>query len=346
MRALIRSPLLVFMLAAAPALADDYVPPAPEQVPGYSAAVMPCTIRSFKGEDEMSPLVRRKGEREVPVSLVECKGALLTGKSLRELSILRNTIFARYGWDGFRKPWLRDHFHKQPWFRPNPKFSYKLLSEADRKNVHFIGTYEQSLSERELIRMENDVYARRGKVWNDKPEWELPGKQKKVRSCDPPKGVEADEEMDGSNDCHYLKQPWYRPNPAFTEALLTPEDRVELGLLSRARGEFAVDGEKRQEREQSLDVVLRVADLRALSMRDLRILRNTIYARRGRPFKSKILQEHFLRMSWYKINPSYSDSLLSATDKRNIALVKSVENEFGGPLKDEDFLIEPAVDVA
>jgi hypothetical protein len=345
-----RTLTFLLLLSAAPALADDYVPPPPEQVPGYSATVMPCTIQTFKGEDEMSPLIRRQGDKEVPVSLVECKGGLLANKSLRELSILRNTIYARYGWDGFRKPWLREHFRKQPWFRPNPKFSYKLLSDADRKNAHFIGTYEQSLSERELIRMENDVYARRGKVWNDKPEWEVPGKPgqpaKTVRACDPPKGVEADERMEDSRDCHYLKLPWYRPNPAFTEALLTAEDRVELGLLSRARGEFAVDGEKRQEKEQSLDKILRVEDLRALSLRDLRILRNTIYARRGRPFKSRILQEHFLRMSWYKINPGYSDSLLSATDKRNIALVKSVENEFGGPLKDEDFLIEPAVDLA
>ena len=51
-------------------------------------------------------------------------------------------------------------------------------------------------------------------------------------------------------------------------------------------------------------------------------------------------------MEWYKIAHGYTDKLLSANDMRNIALIKSVENEFGGPLSDEDWLTEPAVDGA
>jgi hypothetical protein len=51
-------------------------------------------------------------------------------------------------------------------------------------------------------------------------------------------------------------------------------------------------------------------------------------------------------MDWYHANAAYSDKLLSKTDERNIALIKSVENEFGGPLSDEDWLQEPAVDGA
>ena len=51
-------------------------------------------------------------------------------------------------------------------------------------------------------------------------------------------------------------------------------------------------------------------------------------------------------MSWYKVDAAYTDKLLSANDVRNIALIKSVENEFGGPLSDEDWLTEPAIDGA
>jgi len=70
-----------------------------------------------------------------------------------ELAILRNTVFARYGWDGYRKPWLRDYFHAQPWFKPNPKFTYKQLADVDRKNAHFIAVREQGLTSDELSRM-------------------------------------------------------------------------------------------------------------------------------------------------------------------------------------------------
>jgi hypothetical protein len=78
----------------------------------------------------------------------------------------------------------------------------------------------------------------------------------------------------------------------------------------------------------------------------LRYLRNTIYARRGRAFKSKVLQEHFQDMSWYRVDEKYTDAKLTANDNRNIKLIRSVEDELGGPLHDEDWLIDPATDGA
>jgi hypothetical protein len=308
----------------------QFVPAPPAQVPGYFSDPMPCKI-----------------EREDRVK-VACPGGLLDGKSLRELSILRNTIYARWGWDGYRKPWLRDYFHAQPWFKPNPKFSYKLLSEADRKNAHFIATREQSFTDVELKALRDEVYARRGKVWNDKPEWPLRS-GKTVRSCKRPKSAAADEgdrAPDESRDCQFADKPWYRPDPAFSDAKLTVDDKIEIGLIDRASGSFALDDESRGKSEASLDRILAPAELRQLSLRDLRLLRNTIYARRGRPFKSQILRDHFEGMSWYKVDAAYTDKLLSANDARNVALIRSVENEFGGPLSDEDWLTEPATDGA
>lgn len=317
--------------------ASAYVPPPAEQIPGYSAKVMPCEIIT-----ELIP------------PRVTCEGGLLEGKSLRELAILRNTIFARYGWGGFRKPWLREHFQKQPWFKPNPAFSYKLLSDADRKNVHFIAVREQSFTERELRWAQDTIYARAGKVWNDVYAWKLKD-GRTVRSCEQPKEpLDEEEGCTGdqcagaeSKDCAFRQLPWYKPDPKFNEDRLSAEARIELGLISRALGGFASDSGKLEKGTQaSLDRVLSVKELRQLSLRDLRLLRNTIYARRGRPFKSKVLQAHFSAMSWYKLDPAYTDARLTETDKRNIALIRSVEDEFGGPLKDEDWLIDPATDAA
>ena len=102
-----------------------------EQMPNYFAQPMPCHIE----RQDRAPWCARAAARV---------------KSLRELSIARNTIYARYGWDGYRKPWLRDYFHSQPWFKPNPKFTYKQLADDDRKNAHFIAVREQSLTDVEL----------------------------------------------------------------------------------------------------------------------------------------------------------------------------------------------------
>jgi hypothetical protein len=270
--------LLSLLAAAGAAWADDFKPAPPESVPGYFAQLMPCKIE-------------REGR-----TVVVCKGDLLRNKTLRELSVLRNTIYARWGWDGYRKPWLRDYFHSQPWFKPNPKFTYKVLSDADRKNAHLIAAQEQSLTDGELSTRRNEIFERYGK--------------------------DAD------------------------QSKFSVDDKIELGLISRAMGSFALDDDSRGKQEESLDRLLTPAQLRQLSLRDLRLLRNTIYARRGRAFKSQILRDHFTGMSWYKVDPNYSDKTLSANDTRNIALIKSIENEFGGPLSDEDYLAEPATDGA
>ncbi|WP_143177559.1 YARHG domain-containing protein [Cystobacter ferrugineus] len=148
-----------------------------------------------------------------------------------------------------------------------------------------------------------------------------------------------------SKDCKYHadkvagrgRQPRYSVAPDFKK--LSAEERIELGLLSRAMGSFASDDASRGQMEKSLDEVLSLKDLRELSLRDLRLLRNTLYARRGRPFKSPLLQEHFARMPWYKPDPAYTDARLTKNDQRNAKLIQSVEKELGGALKDEDFLI-------
>jgi hypothetical protein len=332
---------------------EPFVPAPADQIPNYSATVLPCEISGDPG--------RSKREQVV------CKDNLLRHKTLRELSILRNTIFARYGWDGYRKEWLRNHIHAQPWFKPNPKFHYRLISEIDRKNVHLIATYEQTMSETELEDRRDEIYTRYGKIWDDQPTFtfndEVLGKyddggadlspRPPVKSCTVPDGADEDpeddyerERIERSRYCRAQKMPGYKPDPTFTEDKLSAEDRIELGLISRSLGRFAVDDRKRGAVERSLDTILDVKDLRQLSLRDLRVLRNTIFARHGRPFVSAVLQQHFDGMDWYKKNPAYTDAMLTETDKRNVKLIQSVESEFGGALKDEDFLIDPSVDIA
>jgi hypothetical protein len=286
MRALVLATLVLPVLALAEPPAE-YVPAPASEIPGYSERLLPCTVvHGWKMEGGIIETEQPEGaSEEDKAAYVRCsRKPYLEKLSLRELSILRNTIFARYGWGGFRKPWLREHFQKQPWFKPDRKFSYKRLSPVDRLNAELIAQAEMSLRYVDLESRRDAILASAGK-----------GK-------------------------------------------LSPEDRIELGLISRAMGEFAVDEGQREDLSISLDKVLPVKELRLLSLRDLRLLRNTIYARRGRPFKSPLLQEHFSRMPWYTPDPAYTDKRLTKTDKRNVALIQQVEKEFGGALKDKDFL--------
>src|SRR5215472_5790286 len=205
----------------------------------------------------------------------------LIGRSLRELSLMRNTIYARAG-NKFRKKWLNDYFSAQPWYQPQEPMDETKITSLDRKNAETISTYDAGLTHDQLFTMQNELIMGSGAQ--------------------------------------------------------TPESKLELRLLSARLGKWKgadTDADRSPLEDPSLlDKQLTLDQLKDFSRRDLRMLRNLIYARRGRPFNSDLLQSYFQAVDWYKPDPAYTDGRLTALDKRNINLVLSVENSLGGPLTD------------
>lgn len=64
-----------------------------------------------------------------------------------------------------------------------------------------------------------------------------------------------------------------------------------------------------------------IAELKGMDREELRLARNSIFARHGRPFKSGDLQRYFNAQPWYRSNPQYSDTLLTSLDKQQIKLI-------------------------
>jgi len=65
----------------------------------------------------------------------------------------------------------------------------------------------------------------------------------------------------------------------------------------------------------------------SLTKEELRILRNTIYAKYGYIFQSKELSKHFSRFVWYKPQFSNVDKRLNEYDKKIIEIIREIENE-------------------
>jgi hypothetical protein len=213
----------------------------------------------------------------------------LEGRTLRELALMRNTIYARAG-HPFRKKWLHEYFTAQPWYKPLAKDDDTKLTRIDRGNVTLIAQAEQNQKRPELKQRRDDILARQ------------------------------------------------RAGKA------TPEDPIELGLLNTRLGEWAAADAKARppaqvsplEDPSQLDHVISVDQLSDLSRRDLRYLRNTIYARHGRQFKSALLQAYFNDMSWYRADPAFTENRLTKVDVTNIRLIKSVEDSLGGPMTEDE----------
>jgi hypothetical protein len=237
-------------------------------------------------EDAGKPATERPLYYDRPITEVE-----LGGRTLRELSLLRNTIFARAGHQ-FRKKWLRDYFTAQSWYEPLPALDESRISTVDRQNAKLIAAAEAKVS---------------------KPELEAAAARLQAK-------------FDGGD--------------------ATPEDEIEIRLVSARLGKWvggdaaAAKGRSPLEDPGMLDQLLTVEQLENLSRRDLRLLRNLVYARRGYEFKSELLTEYFESTDWYEPDPSFSEKRLTAIDKKNIRLVRSVEDSLGGPLSDRTHMEE------
>lgn len=74
------------------------------------------------------------------------------------------------------------------------------------------------------------------------------------------------------------------------------------------------------------------AELYSLTPWQLKVARNEIYARHGRPFVHQDMQCYFNLQSWYSINPNYSNDLLSSIETKNAETIKTYEQKINSPI--------------
>jgi Ca-activated chloride channel family protein len=134
---------------------------------------------------------------------------------------------------------------------------------------------------------------------------------------------------------------WYRANPRFDNALFDRVDADNIALVHSYEGRAQLLAARpsnaakdpvaaRTRFESSLQrarngELLPAGDLDALDLGELRLLRNTSYARHGYVFRASDLQAAFASKPWYRANPGYREANLSSQDSHNIALVQERE---------------------
>ncbi len=211
------------------------------------------------------------------------------------------------------EPWLQKYFEERYWYKSNPKYSAKILTQIERKNLEAINKARDldrkvaispgdmdkfqraplkaemlvGLSLNELRIMRNEFFARRGR------RYETPG----FRSF-------------------FEWQDWYRP--------IKDQSKVKLNPIEESNVKV-IEGYERKIREKITDEPLTEEMLVGLFTEELRVLRNEIYARHGRIFGDKELQKTFEAMDWYKPNPDFRDDQLSQIERDNLKVIVEVE---------------------
>ncbi|MCM3568994.1 YARHG domain-containing protein [Neobacillus mesonae] len=90
-------------------------------------------------------------------------------------------------------------------------------------------------------------------------------------------------------------------------------------ISSAEHGEYIISDSDNQRLTQR--------DIEPLTLEQLRLARNEIYARHGYIFKSKDLQDYFSKKPWYSQDASYNGTDLSEVEKANVELIQQREKE-------------------
>ncbi len=229
-----------------------------------------------------------------------------------EIAILIAEIEAIHG-KTFSEEWIQKYFDERYWYKRDPAYAPAALTDIERKNIErliaekekgrktaiSVGDMENfqnvlltedklaGLSLLELRVIREEFWARRGK------KFDAPG----IRQ-------------------YFDWRDWYKPakNQKLIKLNATEQENVDL-----------IEAYEARLREKLSTETLSDEVISDLFAEDLRVLRNEIYARRGRVFKDKELQKYFDAQAWYKPDPEFKDEMLGQIEIQNLAKIRLAE---------------------
>jgi hypothetical protein len=243
--------------------------------------------------------------------------------SLDDLKLVRGIVFGKHG-RVFKDPDIRRFLESRTWFKADPNFQNSALNGTERKNLDVIRLAEAQQHETVQpgdMRLYQDRALTRKKLGqHTSAEWTvLAAEIEAIHGKRFPETAWLQQYFD--------ERYWYRPANQYDPKRLSVVERKNLQLI---------DTIQRQQRRVALspgDMELfenkLISDqlLRGLSLHELRLLRNEIYARHGRIFKTIWIQQYFGGQPWYDPKEDFKDEDISGSDKTNIETIVKYENK-------------------
>jgi hypothetical protein len=242
---------------------------------------------------------------------------------LWDLKLLRGLVFGRHG-RVFKDRDIQSYLKEQPWYKPDPNFSNSMLNEAERASLDLI---------RELEAEKHD-YIEPGDLrwWQSKPmteeklgthsagEWRiLRAEVEAVRG----KRFEDDPWLQQ----YFEERYWYRADPSYDARSLTQTERRNLAAIDAAQRKQRRAAVSPGDMEHFETRLVSEEMLKGLSLHELRLLRNEVYARRGRQFRTEWLSQYFWSQPWYEAREDKAEPELSEVEKKNVETIVAYERK-------------------
>jgi len=247
----------------------------------------------------------------------------LSALPLDDLKLVRGIVFGKHG-RVFKDPDIKRFLESRTWFKADPNFQNSALNDTERKNLDVIRLAEaqkhETVQPGDMRLYQDRALTRRKLGQHTSAEWTvLAAEIEAIHGKRFPETAWLQQYFD--------ERYWYRPANQFDPKRLSVVERKNLQLI---------DTIQRQQRRVALspgDMELfenkLISDqmLHGLSLHELRLLRNEIYARHGRIFKTVWIQQYFGGQPWYDPKEDFKDEDISGSDKTNIETIVKYENK-------------------
>jgi len=249
---------------------------------------------------------------------------------LNDLKLLRGIVFGRHG-RIFKDAEIKTFLEGQSWFKPDTNFKNSMLNDTERRNLDVIRIAEASKHDK--------IQPGDMRYWVDRPiTAKKLGKHSGAEWTVLLAEVEA---IHGKrfDDNPWLQQYfderyWYRPSDKYDPKRLSVNERKNLEMLSssqkRQRKVALLPGDMELFERKTISESM----LQGLSLHELRLLRNEVYARHGRQFRAEWLQQYFFEQPWYTPDENFKDEELSGSDKLNVETIVRYESKLHQGLSD------------
>jgi YARHG domain len=254
-----------------------------------------------------------------------------------DLKLVRGIVFGKHG-RVFKDPDINRFLQSRSWYKADPNFQNSALNDTERQNLDVIRIAEAEKHETVEpgdMRLYVDKPLTRKKLGtHTNAEWEVLASE-----------IEA---IHGRrfDDTPWLQQYfderyWYTPASQYNPKSLNVTERKNLQLIDTIRKQQRHVALAPGDMELFENKLISESMLHGLSLHELRLLRNEIYARHGRAFKTMWLEQYFGSQPWYEPNDTFKDEELSGPDKTNVETIVAYETKLHNSISEKP--ITPAL---
>ena len=248
--------------------------------------------------------------------------------SLVQLQHIRGIIFGKHG-RVFEDSTLQHWLLTRAWYRSDASFTNARLSSRERENLDVVREAEAKkhpqIETGDMRFYQNRVITTAMLGEHTPQDWEV--LEAEVLANHGFFFGYADSQEPDDLQTYFDERYWYRSRPEFKASDLSAIERQNRDTIAVA----AMRQNKRPLAPGMMNLFqstpLTQQMLSSISIADLRLLRNEIYARHGRGFETPWLAEYFRQQPWYTPRHDYSDAELSSVERANIALITNREEQ-------------------